>query len=154
MRNHQVRLKLLIVSIFFISLFLAPVVVTSQTHTGPYPVTVQSSTVPTSYPPASAMAPGVYPMPQPHYGGVAGPNPMVGGGAPYGGFPNASAQPAMPYPSNTPYPMPMPQPVMNPAMNPASHQATAAAMNPPSYTEVMGNEAYQKQAPYNPNFNA
>lgn len=105
-----------------------------HTNAGPYPVTVQHHNANMT---ATAVPPSAYPMPQPGM-------PMPGNYGPYG-VPATN----VPYPSNTPYPMgvqqqpmgmPMPQ---NPAM-----------MNPPSYNEVVGNEAYQKQAPYNPNFSS
>lgn len=56
-----------------------------------------------------------------------------------------------PYPTNTPYPMGMPQPGSGGAM---PMPQNPAMMNPPSYNEVVGNEGYQKQAPYNPNFSS
>lgn len=127
-------------SLFFL---LAPVVVVSEQHTsaGPYPVTVQHQHQGNM---TAHATPGAYPMPQPHHQQQG--MPMPGNYGPYAGIGMPQAGGQAPYPTNVPYPagvpgvgaMPMPQ---NPAM-----------MNPPSYNEVVGSEAYQKQAPYNPNF--
>lgn len=113
-------------------LILAPVVVISEQHTnqGPYPVTVQHNHT-------TNVNPQAYPMPQPGM-------PMPGNYGPYGA-PTGQA----PYPMNAPYPVGMPQPGGMPMP-----QNPAAMMNPPSYNEVVGSEAYQKQAPYNPNFSS
>lgn len=120
-----------------IYLFLAPVVVVSEQHTnaGPYPVTVQHQ--------HTNMTAQPYPMMMQQQQQQPG-MPMPGNYGPYAGQPGQA-----PYPTNAaPYPMAMPQPAVMPMpQNPAM-------MNPPSYNEVVGSEAYQKQAPYNPNFSS
>lgn len=115
--------------------FLAPVVVVSEQHqpTGGYPVTVQHHNASMAQ---QGMQGGAYPMPAAH---TQMPMPPPNYGQ-YGGN-------AAPYPTNAPYPMGMPQPAVMP-MPPNPNQ------NPPSYNEVVGNEAYQKQAPFNPNFSS
>lgn len=83
-----------------------------------------------------------YPMPQQGM-------PMPANYGPYGGGATHA-----PYPTNAAaYPMGMPQPAGGVAGMPMPMQ-NAAMMNPPSYNEVVGNEAYQKQAPYNPNYSS
>lgn len=95
--------------------------------------------------------PAAYPMPQHQHQGM----PMPGQN--YGQYPSAMMPQATqaPYPTNAQYPMGMPQPgvagVVVGGMGMPMPQ-NPAMMNPPSYNEVVGNEAYQKQAPYNPNF--
>lgn len=118
-------------------LLLAPVVVVSEQHTnaGPYPVTVQHHHT-------ANMTAQAYPMPQHQQPGGM---PMPGNYGPYPG--SGMPQPHQaPYPTNTPYPMPQP------GAMPMPHNP--AMMNPPSYNDVVGSEAYQKQAPYNPNFSS
>lgn len=114
---------------------LAPVVVVSEQHqtAGGYPVTVQHHNANMTQAHVQPGMPGAYPMPQPGSMSMP-PNYNQFGGA------------QVPYPTNTPYPMGMPQPGVMPM--PPQHQ------NPPSYNEVVGNEAYQKQAPFNPNFSS
>ncbi|XP_049309525.1 uncharacterized protein LOC105232031 isoform X1 [Bactrocera dorsalis] len=106
----------------------APVVVTSTTHTAPgsYPVT--------QMPPPNAYQ--QQPMYPPYPTATSGPNQM-------------------------PMPMPMPsaQPPM-PGMQPYPPAVPAANYNPPSYEAAVAGvgvaqqNTYEKQAPYNPNYNA
>ncbi|XP_039956088.1 extensin isoform X4 [Bactrocera tryoni] len=106
----------------------APVVVTSTTHTAPgsYPVT--------QVPPPNAYQ--QQPMYPPYPTATSGPNQM-------------------------PMPMPMPsaQPPM-PGMQPYPPAVPAANYNPPSYEAAVAGvgvaqpNTYEKQAPYNPNYNA
>ncbi|XP_049309532.1 protein shisa-5 isoform X8 [Bactrocera dorsalis] len=105
-----------------------PVVVTSTTHTAPgsYPVT--------QMPPPNAYQ--QQPMYPPYPTATSGPNQM-------------------------PMPMPMPsaQPPM-PGMQPYPPAVPAANYNPPSYEAAVAGvgvaqqNTYEKQAPYNPNYNA
>ncbi|XP_039956090.1 extensin isoform X6 [Bactrocera tryoni] len=105
-----------------------PVVVTSTTHTAPgsYPVT--------QVPPPNAYQ--QQPMYPPYPTATSGPNQM-------------------------PMPMPMPsaQPPM-PGMQPYPPAVPAANYNPPSYEAAVAGvgvaqpNTYEKQAPYNPNYNA
>ncbi|XP_039956089.1 extensin isoform X5 [Bactrocera tryoni] len=107
---------------------VAPVVVTSTTHTAPgsYPVT--------QVPPPNAYQ--QQPMYPPYPTATSGPNQM-------------------------PMPMPMPsaQPPM-PGMQPYPPAVPAANYNPPSYEAAVAGvgvaqpNTYEKQAPYNPNYNA
>ncbi|XP_018805093.1 PREDICTED: protein shisa-5 isoform X5 [Bactrocera latifrons] len=108
----------------------APVVVTSTTHTAPgsYPVTQ----VP---PPNTYQQQPMYP----HYPtATSGPNQM---------------------PMPMPMPMPSAQPPM-PGMQPYPPAVPAANYNPPSYEAAVAGvgvaqpNTYEKQAPYNPNYNA
>uniref|UniRef100_A0A1B0CHQ7 Putative conserved secreted protein n=1 Tax=Lutzomyia longipalpis TaxID=7200 RepID=A0A1B0CHQ7_LUTLO len=111
-----------------------PVIVTSSTHTtaaGPYPVTVAVPAATIQQTSAQYGHPGVYPMPQPQTGGYPAP------------YPPTQTQQAAPYPPASTAGGSMPMPGGNPS-----------AMNPPSYDQVVGNDAYQKQAPYNPGYNA
>ncbi|XP_059613376.1 uncharacterized protein LOC132259666 isoform X2 [Phlebotomus argentipes] len=106
-----------------------PVIVTSSTHTtaaGPYPVTVAVPAATIQQTAAPYGQPGVYPMPQTGYS------------APYP--PAQTQQAAAPYPpaSGAGSSMPMP--------------GNPTGMNPPSYDQVVGNDAYQKQSPYNPSY--
>ncbi|XP_050323817.1 protein shisa-5 isoform X4 [Bactrocera neohumeralis] len=106
----------------------APVVVTSTTHTAPgsYPVT--------QVPPPNAYQ--QQPMYPPYPTATSGPN-------------------------QVPMPMPMPsaQPPM-PGMQPYPPAVPAANYNPPSYEAAVAGvgvaqpNTYEKQAPYNPNYNA
>ncbi|XP_018805091.1 PREDICTED: extensin isoform X3 [Bactrocera latifrons] len=107
-----------------------PVVVTSTTHTAPgsYPVTQ----VP---PPNTYQQQPMYP----HYPtATSGPNQM---------------------PMPMPMPMPSAQPPM-PGMQPYPPAVPAANYNPPSYEAAVAGvgvaqpNTYEKQAPYNPNYNA
>ncbi|XP_055687982.1 MAPK-interacting and spindle-stabilizing protein-like isoform X2 [Lutzomyia longipalpis] len=112
----------------------SPVIVTSSTHTtaaGPYPVTVAVPAATIQQTSAQYGHPGVYPMPQPQTGGYPAP------------YPPTQTQQAAPYPPASTAGGSMPMPGGNPS-----------AMNPPSYDQVVGNDAYQKQAPYNPGYNA
>ncbi|XP_050323816.1 uncharacterized protein LOC126755353 isoform X3 [Bactrocera neohumeralis] len=105
-----------------------PVVVTSTTHTAPgsYPVT--------QVPPPNAYQ--QQPMYPPYPTATSGPN-------------------------QVPMPMPMPsaQPPM-PGMQPYPPAVPAANYNPPSYEAAVAGvgvaqpNTYEKQAPYNPNYNA
>ncbi|XP_036218527.1 uncharacterized protein [Bactrocera oleae] len=105
---------------------LAPVVVTSTTHTAPggYPVT--------QVPPPNAY------QQQPMYP----PYPTAAGGA-----------------GQMPMPMPSAQPPM-PGMQPYPPAVPATNYNPPSYEAAVAGvgvaqpNTYEKQAPYNPNYNA
>ncbi|XP_018805098.1 PREDICTED: extensin isoform X9 [Bactrocera latifrons] len=108
----------------------SPVVVTSTTHTAPgsYPVTQ----VP---PPNTYQQQPMYP----HYPtATSGPNQM---------------------PMPMPMPMPSAQPPM-PGMQPYPPAVPAANYNPPSYEAAVAGvgvaqpNTYEKQAPYNPNYNA
>ncbi|XP_014100269.1 uncharacterized protein [Bactrocera oleae] len=104
----------------------APVVVTSTTHTAPggYPVT--------QVPPPNAY------QQQPMYP----PYPTAAGGA-----------------GQMPMPMPSAQPPM-PGMQPYPPAVPATNYNPPSYEAAVAGvgvaqpNTYEKQAPYNPNYNA
>lgn len=91
----------------------------------PYP-TIQTQLGPP--PPGLNVQGGMaYPMPTPMYPNSAAP------------YPNSAA----PYPTQAaPYPPTQQGP-------PYPHNATHD-MNPPSYTEAVGHEAYLKQSPYNP----
>ncbi|XP_059613375.1 protein shisa-5 isoform X1 [Phlebotomus argentipes] len=111
------------------AIFSSPVIVTSSTHTtaaGPYPVTVAVPAATIQQTAAPYGQPGVYPMPQTGYS------------APYP--PAQTQQAAAPYPpaSGAGSSMPMP--------------GNPTGMNPPSYDQVVGNDAYQKQSPYNPSY--
>ncbi|XP_059613377.1 protein shisa-5 isoform X3 [Phlebotomus argentipes] len=111
------------------TIYGAPVIVTSSTHTtaaGPYPVTVAVPAATIQQTAAPYGQPGVYPMPQTGYS------------APYP--PAQTQQAAAPYPpaSGAGSSMPMP--------------GNPTGMNPPSYDQVVGNDAYQKQSPYNPSY--
>uniref|UniRef100_A0A1L8DPJ0 Putative conserved secreted protein n=1 Tax=Nyssomyia neivai TaxID=330878 RepID=A0A1L8DPJ0_9DIPT len=117
------------------AIFSSPVIVTSSTHTtaaGPYPVTVAVPAGTIQHTTTQYGQPGVYAMPQPQTGGYPAP------------YPPAQHQQAAPYPpANAAAGGSMPMPGANPS-----------TMNPPSYDQVVGNDAYQKQAPYNPGYNA
>ncbi|XP_049309535.1 uncharacterized protein LOC105232031 isoform X9 [Bactrocera dorsalis] len=112
----------------FVHRYPSPVVVTSTTHTAPgsYPVT--------QMPPPNAYQ--QQPMYPPYPTATSGPNQM-------------------------PMPMPMPsaQPPM-PGMQPYPPAVPAANYNPPSYEAAVAGvgvaqqNTYEKQAPYNPNYNA
>ncbi|XP_068145200.1 cdc42 effector protein 2 isoform X9 [Drosophila tropicalis] len=107
---------------------VAPVVVTSATHTAPggYPVT---QLPPPGYPPNP---PNVYspaPYPAQTTGNVTVQMPMP--------------QPGMPTHGVTPYP-PMPQPG---SMNPPSYDMAVASPGPSVIPS-----SYEKQAPYNPTY--
>ncbi|XP_055702422.1 protein shisa-5 isoform X3 [Phlebotomus papatasi] len=113
------------------AVFSSPVIVTSSTHTtatGPYPVTVAVPAATIQQSAAPYGQPGVYPMPQPQSSGYPAP------------YPPAQTQQSAPYPpvSGAGGSMPMPQ--------------NSTTMNPPSYDQVVSNDAYQKQAPYNPSY--
>lgn len=104
---------------------------TSSTHTtatGPYPVTVAVPAATIQQSAAPYGQPGVYPMPQPQSSGYPAP------------YPPTQTQQSAPYPpvSGAGGSMPMPQ--------------NSTTMNPPSYDQVVSNDAYQKQAPYNPSY--
>lgn len=122
-------------------LFLAPVVITSQTHQPvgaphAYPVAgVQSNYQANVMPPGMPMPYNdnstTYPIGQPQFQPGPAPYPSV----PYGQQPMyPPVGGSAPYPSQAaPYP---PQ----------------AMMQPPTYNEVVGPENYQKQSAFNPNF--
>lgn len=138
------------------NLFLAPVVITSQTH--------QPVGAPTAYP-VHTGGPGVMQsnynasaapaMPMPYTDNTPYPTgpPMgtypTGGNAPYPPAPYGQQQTAMypPAPSG-PYP-PAASGNYPPSTAPYPQQAM---MNPPPYNEVVFSDNHQKQAPYNPNF--
>ncbi|XP_016957685.1 MAPK-interacting and spindle-stabilizing protein-like isoform X3 [Drosophila biarmipes] len=117
---------------------MAPVVVTSATHTAPggYPVT---QLPPPGYPASNAyVAPVAYPA------------------QPTG---NVTVQMPMPMPQHIPQQMPMPGMQTHGVAYPQYPGAGAASMNPPPYDMAMANpgpsvmpSGYEKQAPYNPNF--
>jgi hypothetical protein len=140
----------------YLILFLAPVVITSQTH--------QPVGAPTAYP-IHQGHPGINQtsyqtqvapqMPMP-YSDAPAPYPMagnppypVGGNAPYPVGGNAPYPPA-PY-GQQPYPpTASPYPAAGNAPYPPSQQA--AMMDPPPYNDVVSGNSYQKQAAFNPNF--
>ncbi|XP_016943487.3 uncharacterized protein [Drosophila suzukii] len=119
---------------------MAPVVVTSATHTAPggYPVT---QLPPPGYPAGNAyVAPVGYPA-------------QTTG--------NVTVQMPMQMPPHNQQQMPMPMPGMQThgVAYPPYPGAGAASMNPPPYDMAMANpgpsvmpSGYEKQAPYNPNF--
>ncbi|XP_037716181.1 probable pathogenesis-related protein ARB_02861 isoform X6 [Drosophila subpulchrella] len=119
---------------------MAPVVVTSATHTAPggYPVT---QLPPPGYPAGNAYAAPV--------------------GYPAQTTGNVTVQMPMPMQPHNQQQMPMPMPGMQThgVAYPPYPGAGAASMNPPPYDMAMANpgpsvmpSGYEKQAPYNPNF--
>lgn len=148
-----------IIESFFYFLFLAPVVITSQTHQAvgsptAYPVpggyqTAAHGPMPLPYSDSTPYPIGVnqtsYPaagMPYPAYPPQQGGSPYPPQSTPYP--PAGAAAPYPPAGGAAPYPI-SPYPPQNGAQY-------GQGMNPPAYNEVVGNENYQKQAPYNPNF--
>ncbi|GAB0093830.1 integral component of membrane [Sergentomyia squamirostris] len=112
------------------AIFSSPVIVTSTTHTtaaGPYPVTVAVPASTIQHSGAQYGQPGVYAMPQPQSGAGAYPAPYPPAQSHAAPYPATSGAGSMPMPGGT-------------------------NMNPPSYDQVVNNDAYQKQSPYNPNY--
>lgn len=150
MSHHRVFLFDLGDNDFMKNLFLAPVVITSQTHQPvgapqAYPVhTGGPGVMHSSY--QSAVAPPSMPMPYsdnaPYPTGPSMGAYPVGGNAPYPPAPYGQQQSTAMYPPATSSPYPPP------ATAPYPQQS----MNPPAYNEVVFNENHQKQAPYNPNY--
>lgn len=130
--------------------------ITSQTHQPvgaptAYPVhTTGSGVNQTSYQ-TTVGAPGM-PMPYSDNSTPYPAGPPMMGGAPY---PTGAPMAGVPYP---PAPYGQPQGMYPPASSPYPPQAAPyppqQEMNPPTYTDVVGNQTYQKQAPYNPNYTA
>ncbi|XP_026835911.1 splicing factor 3B subunit 4 isoform X3 [Drosophila erecta] len=117
---------------------MAPVVVTSATHTAPggYPVT---QLPPPGYPAGNAY------VTSPSY-------PTQSSG-------NVTVQMPMPMPHQNQQQMPMPMPGVHTVGYPLYPDAGAASRNPPPYDMAMANPGpsvmpagYEKQAPYNPHF--
>lgn len=161
-------------------LFSAPVVVTSQSYQGngvqgPYPVSVQTgvpSVIHSSYQPQQQQPTQQIPMPPTSF---TAPYPPVSGGTQFNQapapYPPASSDmqntsQTTPYPPvarDAPYPqtnsMPAPYPSNSfPAMpptfnNPIVRNTEATSqVNPPTYYQAVGKEAYQKQPAYNPTY--
>lgn len=96
------------------------------------------------------------------------PMPFNSSASPYpqGQYPTGGQHPPYPTSQTAPYPSQMPYPQQGyqgqsnapyPTTQSAAPYPTAShlpMMDPPAYNEVVGNESYQKQAPYNPNYNA
>ncbi|KRJ99382.1 annexin A11 isoform X5 [Drosophila yakuba] len=119
---------------------MAPVVVTSATHTAPggYPVT--------------QLPPPGYPAGNAYVTSTSYPAQTTG---------NVTVQMPMPMPQQNQQQMPMPMPGMQThgVAYPPYPGAGAASMNPPPYDMAMANPGpsvmpagYEKQAPYNPHF--
>ncbi|XP_017079189.1 uncharacterized protein LOC108113181 isoform X1 [Drosophila eugracilis] len=116
-----------------------PVVVTSATHTAPggYPVT--------QLPPPGYPAGNAYASPAPYPAQTTS---------------NVTMQMPMPMPQQNQQQMPMPGMQTHGVVYPTYPGAGAASMNPPSYDQAITHPGpsvmpagYEKQAPYNPNFN-
>uniref|UniRef100_A0A6M2E033 Putative splicing factor 3a subunit 2 n=1 Tax=Xenopsylla cheopis TaxID=163159 RepID=A0A6M2E033_XENCH len=121
-------------------IFNTPVIITGQTHEPVDGTTQQSayqSTNAAPYPVAAGYAP--YPNTQP-------------------GYPPAQPYPAQPYPMQPqpPYPVAnpqaMPQPMTQPMPQSMPQPMPAPGALPPPYSEVVRQEAYSKQSPFNPNY--
>lgn len=131
-------------------LFLAPVVITSQTHQpvgAPRAYPVHTNHYHTTVLPAAMPQP--YSDSTPRYPAAGAPYPTT---APYPTEGNAS----FPRDASAPYP-PAPYPPGPYGQQPYPPVAAApyppqAAMDPPAYNEVVGQQNYQKQAPYNPGY--
>ncbi|XP_055625713.1 uncharacterized protein LOC129768239 [Toxorhynchites rutilus septentrionalis] len=138
------------------AIIATPVVITStQHHVGGYPVTQASAGAVTTHGTGVVMqqhttGTGVYPIAQP----MPGYNPAPTADYPRQTYPTQQQQQyqmpmPMPAPMSGPMQMPMPSHANAP---PAPNTAAHAAMNPPSYDQVVNTSEYAKQSPYNPNF--
>lgn len=121
------------------NLFLAPVVITSQTHQpvgSPTAYPVHSNAMPQQFAPVAQQG-----MPMPY--GAPAPYPPM----------NAPYSPPMypPAPGSSPYP-PQGAPYQGAGYPPQVTPYQQGMMNPPSYNDAVNNESFQKQAAYNPNF--
>lgn len=123
--------------------------ITSQTH--------QPVGAPTAYPvPTNHYHTTVLPpsMPQPYSDSAAAYMPPRGGAAPYPPYPvNTSGAAQAPYPPSPYNAQPYPPTAGAPyPPQSAPYAPQQASMDPPAYNEVVTQQNYQKQSPYNPNF--
>lgn len=112
-----------------------PTQVTVQSSHGHSTQTNYQSQVPTQHNMSMPVPQTNFPMPYPPMNGSA-PYPTNSSTAPY-----PTNNPVMPYPpahSSAPYPT---------AVDSSSH------MHPPSYSQAVGSEGFQKQSAYNPSYN-
>lgn len=149
----RLLLSTLIIIFSVSSYLLAPVVITSQTHQpvgAPTAYPVHTGGVQTSYHHTVVSSQIMQPsMPMP-YNGSSAPYPT----GPAHPMPGVASYPPAPYgqqatypPTASPYP-----PQSTPYPQQSAPYPAQPDLNPPTYSDVVTNQSYQKQAPYNPNY--